>query len=808
MFILEKKKEVFEYNKDDELFQIKMLICAKLKISSINNLVLTNQITLNEINSSNDTKIVNILKNNQIIYVSIEDKSRRNSKSINSEKRSLHYIEKSTSNNNSLFNSKNLSKVIVDNEEEDNNTNNNKNLNILDNNTNYKLIEENNNYNRITSKFSNKYNKAELKDVKKEITIDTKNYIVKENDLNILIIYNFNISFTVTIDINKILSDLNLEIIKNIEKHDNLVSKHNIRHCYSLNYNNIEIYSKYSDNSTIKNILNISKLQDSNNKQFIIILNKKKLINNIKPNDYAKYKPKNNNIKSTRNSTYKNCRKFSNFQDYNTEKVLNNLINKDSNTNEFINKIANDNTNKQKIKSNIININCSNFETKNTLNAKNINHSVKVKHKSYNYNNDFHIINLCSCKKDDANWVCLKCNLNICEICKKKEHYMHVNEIIKYSKFNDYLTDKINYNIKKLNKIKEDDIYIYLKNFDFNYKKELSCINEKHEYLHSLIEELKDIQINYLIEIKSQLDYENKFDEINSNLKSTIDYYNDLLGNNFDNKTMEENNIDNNELYSNNAIISKDESIISNKVSFLKQLTPEELFKEKSLIDEKLEFLLEKFKHLKSIFGLYQDSNLAIENINKSIICKLKNEYSAIKTRFHIPFLNNAIQKLQNQNYINNKKIKHLFNQQMFLRFVNYNTVLCYKRNLPDNRVNKVIDHNIDDTFKFFAIKPKDNDSFKTHFQNSDEIELNIDSKLFIVTGKKYSNFFYYNYKKNEITQLEDLLFGHLYGGLFYWNENNTFYCIGGVNSKKCEFYRNDNNIYLSNAKNQVFLGK
>jgi N-acetylneuraminic acid mutarotase len=85
-----------------------------------------------------------------------------------------------------------------------------------------------------------------------------------------------------------------------------------------------------------------------------------------------------------------------------------------------------------------------------------------------------------------------------------------------------------------------------------------------------------------------------------------------------------------------------------------------------------------------------------------------------------------------------------------------------------------------------------DNCNFKYNFQENDEIELNIRNKLFVVTGKKYNQLFYYDFDKNEMSNLAELKYSHYFGSLIYVPLNNSIYCIGGVNSVKCEIYRND----------------
>jgi len=47
--------------------------------------------------------------------------------------------------------------------------------------------------------------------------------------------------------------------------------------------------------------------------------------------------------------------------------------------------------------------------------------------------------------------------------------------------------------------------------------------------------------------------------------------------------------------------------------------------------------------------------------------------------------------------------------------------------------------------------------------------------------------------------RLGDLRFSHFYGNLVYLDLNNCIYCLGGINSKKCEIYRNDNVLFLNN---------
>ena len=122
-----------------------------------------------------------------------------------------------------------------------------------------------------------------------------------------------------------------------------------------------------------------------------------------------------------------------------------------------------------------------------------------------------------------------------------------------------------------------------------------------------------------------------------------------------------------------------------------------------------------------------------------------------------------------------NPKKKNIIGQAL-LRLKDSSTIYYYKV-----KTNKVKSKTINDKA-----------NFRGYFQGEDEIELNLDNRLFIVTGKKYNVFFYYDYERNEIFKLNDLKFSHFFGNLIFCELNNSLYCIGGINSKKCEIYRND----------------
>lgn len=87
--------------------------------------------------------------------------------------------------------------------------------------------------------------------------------------------------------------------------------------------------------------------------------------------------------------------------------------------------------------------------------------------------------------------------------------------------------------------------------------------------------------------------------------------------------------------------------------------------------------------------------------------------------------------------------------------------------------------------------------NFKNSFTKKNYIQLSFEEKIFILTGKNSNQFFFLDTDKNNVIKLAETLSSHLLGNLIYVPLNNCIYCIGGVNTKKCEIYKNDE-LFLS----------
>lgn len=409
---------------------------------------------------------------------------------------------------------------------------------------------------------------------------------------------------------------------------------------------------------------------------------------------------------------------------------------------------------------------------------------------NHNNPNKYQLIQSCLCRKDDALNVCLKCNINICEFCKKSEHYTHIDSVIKVSKFKDHVKTKI---IELMNKLQsnivDNETFIYLEGFDYNFKIDLERIDKVYTYMHSILEDIKNLQVTYIVEMVNRMNFNEKFEEITTKLKDIDDFYKSRM--NSSKSFFNFNGI--------NERTDKNETL-EEKIN-LDELTPEGLLKEKIIIDSHQQVSINKFKYLNSLFQIYVTAITTIETLNYDISSNLKEIFLQSSKPFNLNSLNTHINKFMSGG--NNKKNKY-FDNPAVMRFLSSTNVLYIKpKNVMDyffNKDSKIQNVNEINELKIRNIRIPENDAFKQNFQNSDEVELIIENLLFVVTGKKYNLFFCFDFSKNEIIHLEDLNNSHHYGLLIYSHLNNSIYCIGGINSKKCEFYRNDSLVFPSSA--------
>lgn len=83
-----------------------------------------------------------------------------------------------------------------------------------------------------------------------------------------------------------------------------------------------------------------------------------------------------------------------------------------------------------------------------------------------------------------------------------------------------------------------------------------------------------------------------------------------------------------------------------------------------------------------------------------------------------------------------------------------------------------------------------DRGNFKKELTSEkDIIQLNLNNKLFILSGKKHNKFYCYDYSTNSIYFLNNTLYSHYYGTIVNCPKNKKLYLLGGNSQPNCESY-------------------
>ena len=140
----------------------------------------------------------------------------------------------------------------------------------------------------------------------------------------------------------------------------------------------------------------------------------------------------------------------------------------------------------------------------------------------------------CKCKSG-ATYICDKCEEFLCEFClKKKKHITHNNNVIKVNDYPAYTKKLVQNMATELDeKIINDEAYKFLKYWNYDKEKEINNVNIKYEFLKKQLEDIKQIEIDYLI----YLNEGNNYDVLKKEIIDTINLYSNF---NTDDETIEE----------------------------------------------------------------------------------------------------------------------------------------------------------------------------------------------------------------------------------------------------------------------------
>ena len=432
----------------------------------------------------------------------------------------------------------------------------------------------------------------------------------------------------------------------------------------------------------------------------------------------------------------------------------------------------------------------------------------------------------CSCKAG-ATSICDKCDEFLCDSCfKKKKHINHTNKIIKLSDYHSYIKTTLKDFASELdNKILNDEAYQFFQYWGYDVENEINNINNAYEYLKNQLEDIKQLQIDYIMALGEA----NKYEQLKQQIENVINQY----------------------------------ANIDTEAEF------EKIFEEKKIIMQSSKEILTWYNELKNQCLNYTKTIKDIQTFNQILLKEVKDKFNITKKRYsQIPFINNnfmngsALAKSflfnnnnnnllnMNNNLIdtnknnfidtsnkkessNSKEIDNAQNDQNFNSDSKNNPkngVVSFeggsdekdkdRYNEPSMAVNESLntshlsqggkkrekclfklkdDHRI---IIFFISKQSfkeknfyDKGNFRKDFTTeADVIQLNLLGKLFMLGGKNFNKFYYYHFSSNSVYYINNSLYSHYYGSMVYCPKYNMIYLLGGNNQTKCE------TCYLSNT--------
>ena len=414
----------------------------------------------------------------------------------------------------------------------------------------------------------------------------------------------------------------------------------------------------------------------------------------------------------------------------------------------------------------------------------------------------------CKCKSG-ATFICDKCDEFLCEQCLgKKKHMNHTNKLIKLSEYYPYIKTTLKELASELDKqILNDEAYQFFQYWNYDVENEINNINNAYEYIKNLLEDIKQMQVDYIIALGEA----NKYETLKQRIEGVINQY---------------------------ANIDTEADI-------------DKIFEEKKILVQSSKEILTWYNELKSQCLNYTKTIKDIQTFNQTLLKELKDKFNITKKRYsQIPFINNnflingsnfnksELFNNNNNNFIDTNLMKdnqegvktpknetnnenNDFNTESSKKKIS-NEKLVYKNNSPNGIINlnesfnnsyissggkkeKILfklkdDHKI---IIFFISKQSfkeknfyDKGNFRKDFTTeADVIQLNLYGKLFMLSGKNFNKFYYYDFPSNAIYYLNNTLFSHYYGSMVHCPKNNSIYLLGGNNQIRCEI------CYLTSGK-------
>lgn len=456
----------------------------------------------------------------------------------------------------------------------------------------------------------------------------------------------------------------------------------------------------------------------------------------------------------------------------------------------------------------------------------------------------------CFCKcKSIATCVCDRCNELLCDKCSRKnKHLGHNNSIIKLNEYQKHFRTLFNKNAVELDKkIINAEEYKFLKYWEYDVTREINNIDHIYEFIKNQLEDIKKIQIDYIV----SLGQNNKYDLLKQQIESVINQFETI----------------------NNNIVNND------------SISYEKLIENKKIVVNSSQDILTAYNELKEHLLLYTKAIKEIEIFNQVYMKYACDKFNLIKKNYsQIPIINSSKNNIlvnnnsitnsnNNNNNFSNSTSNSNINNNNSIVINNLNALACspkisYIKNDSNNNIiqNKkylspIVNKNSDDILGFLDMEQKDKDKNasslnnisnnmsspslcnnssslnQTPQRNNDKmifklknekkiiifslntmgfkeknfidkcdfskeitsemeiIQINLFNKLFLLSGKNYNKFYYYDYYLNTISFISNTLYSHYYGSFVFCNKYNMLYLLGGNSEGNNEIcYINNNN--------------
>ena len=432
----------------------------------------------------------------------------------------------------------------------------------------------------------------------------------------------------------------------------------------------------------------------------------------------------------------------------------------------------------------------------------------------------------CSCKAG-ATSICDKCDEFLCDSCfKKKKHINHTNKIIKLSDYHSYIKTTLKDFASELdNKILNDEAYQFFQYWGYDVENEINNINTAYEYLKNQLEDIKQLQIDYIMALGEA----NKYEQLKQQIENVINQYANIDTEAEFEKIFEEKKII---MQSSKEILTWYNELKNQCLNYTKTIKDIQTFNQILLKEVKDKFNITKKRYSQIPFinnnfmngsalaksFLFNNNNNNLLNMNNNLIDTNKNNFidtSNKKESSNSKEIDNA-QNDQNFNSDSknnpkngvvsfeggsDEKDKDRYNEQSMAANESLNTShlsqggkkreKCLFKLKDDHRI--IIFFISKQSFKEKNFYDKGN--FRKDFTTeADVIQLNLLGKLFMLGGKNFNKFYYYHFSSNSVYYINNSLYSHYYGSMVYCPKYNMIYLLGGNNQTKCE------TCYLSNT--------